>query len=169
MAPGADCRLPQQGADRADRADHPPYPTLRDRAHARAPERAARQPRSSRRSGSARAARSAPRLRRAQKESSDRQAAHHGVVEGARKGGGSPMKLPAVLAIAVLTLSSAATAQNDGSLVGMWGYHIDVPVGLNGTLTIQRRGAHWRAHISGADAASDGAAGDIRIVFPNEG
>ena len=44
------------------------------------------------------------------------------------------MKLQAALTIALVTLSPAAAAtQNEDSLIGMWGYHTEFPVGLSGS------------------------------------
>lgn len=57
----------------------------------------------------------------------------------------------------------------DDAAVGLWYYHTSFPVGLEGELTVTRRGDRWRAAIGGAEAEGVAADGNVRIDFPNDG
>jgi CubicO group peptidase (beta-lactamase class C family) len=73
------------------------------------------------------------------------------------------------LVIALLATDARAQPPVDADVTGLWVYSTSFAVGLQGELTISRRGANWHASISGAgaDALANGA--DIRFAFPNEG
>src|SRR5207248_4829319 len=103
-------------------------------------------------------------------ESDDRQSAHRSMAKRTYRKGLSPMRLRAVLAGALVALIAPACAQTaNETLIGMWGYRTEFPVGLGGTLTVQHDGRHWHAQISGAMADAEMAAGEFELAFPNGG
>jgi CubicO group peptidase (beta-lactamase class C family) len=70
------------------------------------------------------------------------------------------------LLIAGLAGSSRAQTAPDADIVGLWFYQTHFPVGLEGELTITRRGDRWRAEIGGQSAEARAQDGAVRIDFP---
>ncbi len=84
------------------------------------------------------------------------------------------MKRARVLAVLFVFLAFAApraSAQtaDDADIIGLWFYQTSYPVGLEGELTVARRGARWRASIGGAEAEGVANDGRVRIDFPGDG
>jgi CubicO group peptidase (beta-lactamase class C family) len=73
-----------------------------------------------------------------------------------------------LLAIAGLPAVQAQTPNAD-DIVGLWAYQTRFPIGLEGELTLTRRGDSWRAAIAGAAADATARNGRLRIKFPDEG
>lgn len=64
--------------------------------------------------------------------------------------------------------SAQAEAQTDAhvDILGLWYYETELPVGLQGELTLSRRGERWRAEIVGVVAEGVVNGRNIRIDFP---
>jgi CubicO group peptidase (beta-lactamase class C family) len=79
----------------------------------------------------------------------------------------------AIAACAGLTLAlftAHAQAQQDhADIIGLWAYQTTFPVGLEGELTITRRGERWRASIQGQEAEGRAQGRFVRMDFAGDG
>lgn len=75
-----------------------------------------------------------------------------------------------VAGLCMLLVLSTAQAQpqasTDDAPLGLWYYRTSFPVGLEGELTVTRRGDRWRAEIGGHSAEGVASGGNVRIAFP---
>lgn len=84
----------------------------------------------------------------------------------------NPLQRVAMIAgLLTMAESSAAQAQapTADDIVGLWAYQTSFPIGLEGELTLTRRGDDWHAVIAGAAADAAAIDGKLRIDFPDEG
>ncbi len=72
----------------------------------------------------------------------------------------------AVAACVIATCGGAPAQAADDTLVGMWGYRSEFPVGPSGTLSVRRDGKRWHAAIAGQTAEATSSAGELRFAFP---
>lgn len=85
------------------------------------------------------------------------------------------MKIARVIAACLcmlLTFSQGATTAQvaaDSDVLGLWYYRTSFPVGLEGELTLTRRGDRWRAEIAGQVAEGVARGGNVRIDFAGDG
>lgn len=83
------------------------------------------------------------------------------------------MKIVRVFAAGLCMLFALSTAQaqtaRDDAPLGLWFYQASFPVGLEGELTITRRGDRWRAAIGGQEAEGRARDGAVRIDFLGDG
>ncbi len=66
----------------------------------------------------------------------------------------------------LLSLSSAQAQTADDTALGLWYYRTTFPVGLEGELTVTRRGDRWRVEIAGQSAEARAQGDNVRIDFP---
>jgi CubicO group peptidase (beta-lactamase class C family) len=80
------------------------------------------------------------------------------------------MKIVRALAACACMLFALSSAQAqttpDDAPLGLWYYRTSFPVGLEGDLTLTRRGDRWRAEIGGQSAEGRAQGGNVRIDFP---
>jgi len=76
----------------------------------------------------------------------------------------------ALAAGAALLCAPLAQAQPAADpLIGLWSYRTATTPGLQGPLTVTRRGADWRASLAGHQVHTRAAGADLRFTFPNDG
>jgi CubicO group peptidase (beta-lactamase class C family) len=74
-----------------------------------------------------------------------------------------------VMACALASAQAQSQTDADADIVGLWFYQTHFPVGLEGELTITRRGERWRASIGGQEAEGGAQGRFVRMHFPGDG
>jgi CubicO group peptidase (beta-lactamase class C family) len=78
--------------------------------------------------------------------------------------------LIAGVCLLLMCVVGPARAQGaDDDVTGLWFYQTQFAVGLEGEMTLSRRGDRWRGEIGGVAAEGVRSGRDVRIQFPDEG
>ncbi len=77
--------------------------------------------------------------------------------------------LASLLLFAFLAAPARAQPAADADVIGLWFFETHFPVGVQGELTVTRRGDRWRAEIAGQSAEGVAKQGHVRIDFAGDG